>query len=225
MKVEIWSDVVCPFCYIGKKRFEQAVEDFPHPDQLEVEWKSFQLDPTVENNGDQNLTEHLAKSKGISIENARQMQQRVVSMAEEEGLQFNFDKAVVANSFDAHRLIKFARDRGKGNEMAEALFRAYFTDGKNIGDMKSLVDLAEELGLDPTEAENVLQSQKYANNVKHDIQVASGMDIRGVPFFLFDRKYAISGARETEIFLKALKQSWNESLQEQSEEQSEPSNE
>lgn len=225
MKVEIWSDVVCPFCYIGKKRFEQAVEDFPHPDQLEVEWKSFQLDPTVENNGDQNLTEHLAKSKGISIENARQMQQRVVSMAEEEGLQFNFDKSVVANSFDAHRLIKFARDRGKGNEMAEALFRAYFTDGKNIGDMKSLVDLAEELGLDPTEAENVLQSQKYANNVKHDIQVASGMDIRGVPFFLFDRKYAISGARETEIFLKALKQSWNESLQEQSEEQSEPSNE
>ncbi len=213
MKVEIWSDVMCPFCYIGKRRFEQALEEFEYADELDIQWKSFQLNPDMETDPDLNINEYLADTKGWSPEQARQMNQRVTNMAEEVGLEYNMDQAVVANSFDAHRLVQFAKTQGKGDNMEEALFRAYFTDGKNIADHETLVSLASDIGLDTDQAKEALTSDEYANQVKHDIQIAQSMEVRGVPFFLFHRKYAISGARETEVFLKALKQSWNEWLQ------------
>lgn len=209
MKVEIWSDVMCPFCYIGKRRFEHALKNFEHSDEVEIIWRSFQLNPDMETDADANINEYLAEVKGWSLDQARQMNQRVTNMAADEGLEYNMEQAVVANSYDAHRLVQFAKDHGKGDEMEELLFKSYFTDGKNIADHQTLVNLADQIGLDPAEAENVLQSNKYSNAVDHDIQLAKNINITGVPFFLFDRRFAISGAQETEAFLKALKQTWD----------------
>lgn len=213
MKVEIWSDVMCPFCYIGKRRFEQALDQFEYADDIKVEWKSFQLNPDMETDPDLNINDYLADVKGWSPEQAQQMNQRVTDMAAEMGLEYNMDEAVVANSFDAHRLVQFAKDYNKGSEAEEALFRAYFTEGKNIADHGTLAKIADDIGLDGDKVTNMLDSDQYANAVKHDIQIASGMNIQGVPFFVFGRKYAVSGARETSVFLKALKQSWNEWMQ------------
>lgn len=209
MKVEIWSDVMCPFCYIGKRRFENALKDFGYPDQVKVVWRSFQLNPDMETDPDTNINEYLAEAKGWSLEQAQQINQRVTNMAADEGLEYNMDQAIVANSYDAHRLVQCAKDRGKGDEMEEALFKAYFTEGKNTADHDTLIDLAESVGIDPTEAASILQGEKYSNAVDHDIQLAKNINITGVPFFLFDRRFAISGAQETEAFLKALKQTWN----------------
>jgi len=217
MKVEIWSDVMCPFCYIGKRRFEQALENFEYADRIEIEWRSFQLNPDMETDPEANINEYLAETKGWSIEQAAQMNKRVSDMASDVGLQYHMDQAVVANSFDAHRLIQFAKTRDKGDQAEETLFQAYFTEGKNIAGNETLVSIAEEIGLDPDDSHAILESDQFSNTVTHDIQVASSMNIRGVPFFLFDRKYGISGAQETDYFLKALKQSWNEWLEEQEE--------
>lgn len=210
MKVEIWSDVMCPFCYIGKRRFEQALEQFNHSSDIQIEWRSFQLNPGMETDPDASINEYLAESKGWSLDQARQMNQRVTNMAKDVGLTYDFDQAVVANSFDAHRLIQFAKTVDKGNEAEEALFHAYFTDGKNIADYQTLADIASEIGLDADDTKAVLNSDQFANAVKHGIEIASGLDIQGVPFFLFNRKYAISGAQETEMFLKALNKAFGE---------------
>ena len=217
MKVEIWSDVMCPFCYIGKRRFESALENFEYNNEVEVTWRSFQLNPDMETDPDANINEYLADAKGWSLDQARQMNKRVTDMAADEGLEYNMEQAVVANSYDAHRLVQFAKDRGKADETEESLFKAYFTEGKNIADHQTLITLAEGIGIDPTEAKSILESDKYANAVNHDIQLAQNINITGVPFFLFDRKFAVSGARETEVFLKALKQSWNAKVQDQQE--------
>lgn len=214
MKVEIWSDVMCPFCYIGKRRFEKALQNFEYADEVEIVWRSFQLNPDLETNPDANINEYLAEAKGWSVEQARQMNKRVTDMAAEEGLEYNMEQAVVANSYDAHRLVQFAKDRGKATEMEEALFKAYFSEGENTADHATLINLSEHIGIDPTEAKSILDDDKYANAVNHDLQLAQNINITGVPFFLFDRKFAVSGARETEVFLKALKQSWNAQLQE-----------
>lgn len=213
MKVEIWSDVMCPFCYIGKRRLEQALENFEYADEVDIQWKSFQLNPAMETNPDININDYLAEAKGWSPEQARQMNERVTRMAAETGLEYHMEQAVVANSFDAHRLIQFAKTQDKANKAEEALFRAYFTEGKNIADHETLRVIAGHIGLDSDEVYEILESGQYADRVKHDVHIAKTLDIRGVPFFLFNRKYAISGARETEVFLKALKQSWNDWLQ------------
>lgn len=214
MKVEIWSDIMCPFCYIGKRRFEKALDQFEYADEVEIIWRSFQLNPDMETDPDVNINEYLAEAKGWSLQKAQQMNQRVTDMAAEEGLEYNMDQAVVANSFDAHRLIQFAKEHNKADEAEEVLFRSYFTEGKNIADHDTLSAIASEIGLDADETREVLQSNQFDNQVKHDIEIASGINIRGVPFFLFNRKFAVSGARESEIFLKALKQSWNKWLEE-----------
>ncbi|HKK47356.1 MAG TPA: DsbA family oxidoreductase [Balneolaceae bacterium] len=210
MKVEIWSDVMCPFCYIGKRRFEQALEKFDHNTDIKIEWRSFQLNPSMQTNPDASINEYLADAKGWSVDQARQMNQRVTNMAQEVGLTYDFDQAVVANSFDAHRLIQFAKTMDKGDQAEEALFHAYFTGGKNIADHETLMEIASEIGLEADDVEAVLESDQFANAVKHDIEIAKGLDIKGVPFYLFDRKYAVSGAQETEIFLKALNQAYGE---------------
>jgi predicted DsbA family dithiol-disulfide isomerase len=213
MKVEIWSDIVCPFCYIGKRHFEQALAEFEYAEDLDIQWKSYQLNPDMETNPELNINDYLTDTKGWSQEKIQQMNQQVTSMAEKVGLKYNMDQAIPANSFDAHRLIQFAKIEDKANEMEEALFRAYFTEGKNIADYDTLVSLASNIGLDGKQSREMLQSDQFSNQVNHDIHIAKAMNIQGVPFFLFDRKYAVSGARETEVFAKALAQSWNEWLQ------------
>ncbi|WP_145711402.1 DsbA family oxidoreductase [Chitinophaga japonensis] len=213
MKVEIWSDVMCPFCYIGKRRFENALQQFPHKDQVEVVWKSFQLNPDMPATVEQNIHEYLAEHKGWTVEYARQVNSQVTTMAADAGLQYNFDKAVVANSFDAHRFSHLAAKHGKGDAAEEALFKAYFTEGKNIADRQVLAQLGAGIGLDATEVSTALASNDYAAEVRRDVEEAAALGARGVPFFVIDRKYAVSGAQPEELFLEALQQSFTEQEQ------------
>jgi predicted DsbA family dithiol-disulfide isomerase len=210
MKVEIWSDVMCPFCYIGKRRFENALQHFEHKDEVEIEWKSFQLNPDLETSPDLNINQYLADVKGFTLDHARQMNDHVTQMAAEVGLTYNLDKAVVANSFNAHRFSHLAKKHGLGVEAEEQLFKAYFTNGKNIDDGDTLIELGTEIGLDAAEIKQVLESNAYADEVKHDIADAQYLGIRGVPFFVLNNKYAISGAQAVPVFEETLEKAFSE---------------
>ena len=210
MKVEIWSDVMCPFCYIGKRRFEKALEQFPGRDSIEVVWKSFQLNPAMKTEPGKNINQYLSEVKGWSLAQAKQANDYVTSMAKEVGLNYDFDKAVVANSFDAHRLVQLAKVNGKGDAMEEQLFKAYFTEGKNIADHDTLVQLAAAIGLDEEAVKKVLNSNEYADAVERDIYEAQQIGVRGVPYFVLNDRYAVSGAQATETFLGALNKAWGE---------------
>ncbi|WP_234734298.1 DsbA family oxidoreductase [Tellurirhabdus bombi] len=210
MKVEIWSDIMCPFCYIGKRKFEAALADFDHSDKIEIVWKSFQLNPDMETDPSKNINQYLAEAKGWSLDHAKQMNAHVTGMAKEVGLQYDFDKAVLANSFDAHRLIQLAKKHGKGDAIEERLFKAYFTEGENTADHQTLQRLGAEIGLDADEISQVLSSDQYAEAVDRDIYEARQVGVRGVPFFVFNQKYAVSGAQGSEVFLGALNKSFGE---------------
>lgn len=206
MKVEIWSDVVCPFCYIGKRRFEEALQGFEGREEVQVEWKSYQLNPGLEPVPGQSIHEYLAQHKGISPEHALQMNRQVEQMAAESGLSYQLDRCVVANTADAHRLIQYAKTLGKSDEMEEALFKAYFTDGKNLNLHEILLETAVSAGLPREDAARVLASNEFADQVELDAYEASQLGVRGVPFFVFDRKYGISGAQPLEVFERTFRQ-------------------
>lgn len=210
MKVEIWSDVMCPFCYIGKRKFESALKQFAHANQVEIEWKSFQLDPDLVSDASKTVHEYLAERKGWTVDYAKQVGSQVTDMAKAEGLEYNFDKAIVANSLNAHRIAHLAKTHQLGNELEEALFKAYFTEGKNIDDRQTLVDIAVSVGLNAAEVLNVLNSDQFSQEVQVDVLTAQQIGVRGVPFFVFDKKYAVSGAQPTDVFLGALEKTWNE---------------
>ncbi|WP_421876373.1 DsbA family oxidoreductase [Marinoscillum sp.] len=210
MKIEIWSDIVCPFCFIGKRRFEQALEVFDHQDELEIEWKSFQLNPNTVTNTEISVYDNLATHKGIPVEHARQMSDQVTEMAREVGLAYDFDRAVVANTFKAHQMLHFAKQHGLQNETKERLLKAYFTEGKNIDDTQTLMNLGEELGLNSNELKKSLESDQYAEAVRYDIYEAQQLRIQGVPFFVFNRKYGVSGAQHVDAFVQTLEKSYSE---------------
>ena len=210
MKVEIWSDVMCPFCYIGKRKFENALAQFEHKENVEIVWKSFQLNPSMKTVPGKSINQYLAEIKGWSVEQAKTMNDRVTGIAKAVGLHYDFDKAVVANSFDAHRLIQFAKTKGKGDAAEEALFKAYFTEGKNTADHAVLLDLAKSIGLAEAETKQVLDSDAFSTEVKFDIAHAQQIGVTGVPFFVLGNKYAISGAQESDVFLQALNTTWQE---------------
>ncbi|MBD1392693.1 DsbA family oxidoreductase [Mucilaginibacter glaciei] len=210
MKVEIWSDVMCPFCYIGKRRFEDALQQFAHKDEVEIEWKSFQLNPDMVTDPSVNINQYLADAKGWTLEYAKQMNNHVTEMAAEVGLHYNMDRAVVANSFNAHRFTHFAKKHGLGVEAEEQLFKAYFTDGKNMDDVDTLAQLGAELGLDAGEIKQTLATNAFADEVKHDIAEASYLGIRGVPFFVMSGKYAVSGAQAVPVFTETLEKAYSE---------------
>lgn len=213
MKVEIWSDIVCPFCYIGKRKFEKALEAFANKKQVEIVWKSFQLDPTTKAQPGKSVIASLAEKKGWTLEQSRQINQQVTGMAKEVGLEYQMEKAVIANTFDAHRLSHLAADKGLQDQMEERLFAAYFTEGKDIGDKDTLVALASEVGLDATEAADVLNLNTYSDKVQADIVEAQQVGVRGVPFFVFDNKYAVSGAQPSDVFAQVLSKVWEEHTQ------------
>ncbi len=208
MKIEIWSDVMCPFCYIGKKKFEKAFEQFPEKNNIQIEWKSFQLSPEMQTDPSKNIHQFLADHKGMSLQKAKDMNDQVTQMAAQAGLEYNFDKSIVANSFNAHRFAHFAKANNKQNEAEEVLFKAYFTDGKNIDDYATLIQLGAEIGLDTIVLKSALENGQYANDVKADIAEAHQVGVRGVPFFVFDRKLAVSGAQESATFLQTLETSF-----------------
>jgi predicted DsbA family dithiol-disulfide isomerase len=210
MQVEIWSDVMCPFCYIGKRRFEQALNQFPNQENIHITWKSFQLDPNIQHQNGKHIDQYLADAKGMPLAQAKQLNDQVTKMAAEVGLVYRFDLAVVANSFDAHRFAHLAAKHGLGDDAEEALFNAYFTEGKDISDHETLTRLGLDIGLDPIEVQSVLEGEMYADEVHRDIAEAQNLGIRGVPFFVLDRKYAVSGAQPVETFSGALKQAYAE---------------
>jgi len=184
MKIEIWSDIMCPFCYIGKRHLEKALETFSARDQVEIEWKSYQLDPTIPMSFEEpvGVYEYLADRKGWSLEQSEQMHERVVEMAATVGLKYNFDRAVVANSLYAHRVIQLAKQKGLGDAIEELFFRAYFTDGKDLASEDTLVALGEEVGLEAGEIHAAIASEELAYRVSQDIQEGVNLGVRGVPF-------------------------------------------
>lgn len=210
MKIEIWSDVMCPFCYIGKRKFETALKDFSEKEDIQIEWKSFQLSPDLVTDTEINVHEYLARHKGMSLSDATQMNRRVTEMARESGLEYNFDKTVVANSFNAHRFAHFAKNNGKQNEAEELLFKSYFTDGKNIDDYDTLVALGEEIGLDAKALRTALDDGSFADDVRKDIVEAQQIGVRGVPFFVLNRKYAVSGAQDVSVFAQTIEKAFEE---------------
>lgn len=211
MKIEVWSDYVCPFCYIGKRRLELALEQFPHKDQVEVEFKSFQLDPNTPKYSEQSIYEALATKFGTTEEQVREMNKGMIAQAADIGLTYNYDNMKPTNTFDAHRIAKFAKTVGKEKELTENLLHGYFTDSKNVGDLETLADIAEASGIDREKALEVLNDEKaFAVDVKNDQIIAQQLRITGVPFFVINQKYAISGAQPLETFTSALEKVWEE---------------
>jgi predicted DsbA family dithiol-disulfide isomerase len=208
MKVEIWSDIVCPFCYIGKRRFERALAEFGQKDKIEVIYRSFQLTPEVKTDPEISVVNHLAEKKGISVEKALEMTAYVGEQAALEGLEYNMDNAIVANTFRCHRLLYHALAQGLQLAMKERLLKAYFIEGKNIDDIPTLIALSEEIGV--TGAKAILENDSYSDEVKRDILNSKQLGIQGVPFFVFDRKYGVSGAQDSKVFLETIKQSFKE---------------
>ena len=208
MQIEIFSDVVCPWCYIGKRRFEEALSAFAHQDQVTVTYRSFQLDPSSPTTSELTLEQMLAAKYGRSIQQARAMNDRVSDLAATVGLDFRLQDAHPANTFRAHRLLHFAASQGLGNELTERLMRGYFSEGVRIGDRDELLRLAVEIGLDRSAAADVLDSDAFETEVRADIELARAFGATGVPFFVFDRKYAVSGAQETALFTEVLDQAW-----------------
>jgi predicted DsbA family dithiol-disulfide isomerase len=210
MKIEIWSDVVCPFCYIGKRKIEKALDKFPYKDKVEIEWKSFQLNPDQITDPTVSTLEHLSQSKGWSMDQTREVTSNVKNMAAAQGLEFDFEKAVVANTKNAHRLIHLAKESGKGGEMKERLLRAYFSEGKNVDDFATLISLGAEIGLAEVEVASMLESDRFEEAVDQDIYESRQIGVRGVPFFVLDRKFGISGAQADEVFDQTLEKAWTE---------------
>lgn len=210
LKIQIWSDIMCPYCYIGKRRIEGALAQFPNSANVEIEWKSFMLDANFIASEDDNMAEHLAKKYQKDKEWAQEMMDNMTQNAKNSGLDFHFEKAIMANSFNAHRLLHLAKKHNKSNELEELLFKAYLTDGQNVNDIAILSTLGIEAGIDKTEIDSVLHSDAYSEAVKQDIEMAQNIGVQGVPFFVFDNKYAVSGAQHVETFVNTLEKAWEE---------------
>ena len=210
LKIQIWSDIMCPFCYIGKRRIEEALILFEHKDAVAIEWKSFQLDATFKASADDNMVDHLAEKYGKEKDWAQGMLDNMTQNAKNAGLDFHFEKAILANSFNAHRLLHLAKKYHLANDLEELLFKAYLTEGKNINDNNTLKELGLSVGLNAVEIDEVLSSDAYGKDVKQDIQNANAIGVQGVPFFVFDNKYAVSGAQPATAFLEILQKAWDE---------------
>ncbi|MEK5467440.1 DsbA family oxidoreductase [Paenibacillus sp. FSL R7-0210] len=210
MRIDIWSDYACPFCYIGKRRLEHALSQFPGRDQVEVVFRSFQLDPNARTDETRDIHELLAGKYGMTRDKAKEMNAQLAEQAQGVGLEFNFDTIQSTNTFDAHRLSHYAATQGKAPQMTERLLRAYFTDTLNVGDHKVLAELAAEAGLDQAEVAAVLDSEAYSDQVEADIEAARQLNITGVPFFVFNNKYAVSGAQPGPVFTEVLDTVWAE---------------
>ncbi len=210
MKIEIWSDFACPFCYIGKKRFEAALNQFKHKDQVEVIYKAYQLNPNAPKYMSGSAYETFSKSHHMTIEQAKQRFEMISEHAKTVGLNFNYDRIQMTNTLDAHQLLKWANDHGKANLMMERLMAAYFTEGKNISDLNVLLEISADLGLDRKSAFQMLSDGHYKEAVERDQIEAREIGVQGVPFFVINRTYGVSGAQESTYFVKALEQIYHE---------------
>ena len=210
MKVEIWSDIACPWCYVGKRRFERALADFAQRDQVEVVWRSFELDPSAPPVREGSQAEHLAAKYRVSLAQAESMNANMTAQGKQEGLDFHFERVRIGNTFDAHRLIHFAGTHGLREAMVERLFRAYLSEGEELGDPEVLARLAADVGLDAGATQQMLAGSAFAEAVRSDEERARTFGISGVPFFAVDERYGVSGAQPPEVLLGAMGQVWAE---------------
>ena len=210
MNVDVWSDIACPWCFIGKRRFERALAAFAHRDEVSVTWHSYQLDPGLPDHYEGTELDYLASRKGLPRERVREMFDHVASVAAGEGLDYDFDSLVVANSRKAHELLHLAKEHGVAGAVKEALLSSHFEHAGDIGDVDLLVSLGVAAGLDAEEVREALSSGRYATAVQGDIEQARALGIQGVPFFVVDNRYGISGAQPSEFFSQALSQAWAE---------------
>ena len=213
MRIEVWSDVVCPWCYIGKRRLERALGDFEHADAVEVVYRSFELDPAAPRQATEPVAEVLARKYGGGVENARAMMARVTEVAAQEGLEYHLDRTLRGNTVDAHRLLHLALDehgpRAQGT-LKEALLAAYFTRVEDVADPEVLRDVAVGCGLDPARVDQVLTGDEYADAVREDVAQARALGATGVPFFVVDRRYGVAGAQPVEVLGEVLRRAWSD---------------
>lgn len=202
MKIEIWSDYACPFCYMGKVRLKKALDELGL--SADIEFKAFQLDPTMEEGVELNPVDNLASKYGVSREEAMNMIQQMVDMAKEDGLDYDFEALIETNTLRAHELMKYGEEMGKGEEMNEAIFKAHLIEGKHIGDIDSLVELGQSVGLNPVDTRKYLEKRPGLDKIKGDMEEARSLGINSVPFFVFNRKYALQGAQPVEVFKEVL---------------------
>jgi predicted DsbA family dithiol-disulfide isomerase len=210
LTVDIWSDVVCPWCYIGKRRFEAALSQFEHRDEVDVTWHSFELDPTAPPVQPGRTAERLAEKYGTTVQEAEQRQAEITALAAQEGLAYDLAESRSGNSFDAHRLTHLGGQHGLGNQVMERLMTAYFSEREPIGDRETLERLAVEAGLPADEVSALLAGDRLADAVRADEEAAVRLGIQGVPFFVLGRRYGLSGAQPADIMLQALRQTWDE---------------
>jgi predicted DsbA family dithiol-disulfide isomerase len=211
VRVEVWSDVICPWCYVGKRRFEAAAAELPDRDDLEVVWRSYELDPNAPRRRQGELVGHIARKYGISAEQARASQRRLTDLAAREGLEYHLEDAKPGNTLDAHRLLHWARGRGRQDALKERLLSAYLVEGEPIGEPATLVRLSSDVGFDPEEAAAVLAGDDYAEAVRDDEAEAAALGVTGVPFFVIDRRFGIAGAQDSSVFADALVRARDES--------------
>lgn len=210
MKITIWSDFVCPFCFIGQSHLDKALETFEHRDEVEIEYKSFLLMPDAKYVSGQDYAQTFAGMKGIPIEQAKAMLQQVTDMAKQSGVPIHYDKAKLASTYDAHRVFQYAKELGKGIEFFHRLYTAHFTDGEVISDEDTIVRLSEEIDLDGNEVRNIIRSKQNEDKITKDISDAGTVGVQGVPFFVINNKYAVSGAQPVEVFSQVLDKVWEE---------------
>ena len=211
MRIEIWSDVICPWCYIGKRRLEAALSNFAQRDSVQVVWRSFELDPNAPRQRPGTLEEMLAQKYRVSLQQAAAMNARVTAIAAEAGLEYRLGNARPGNTFGAHRLLHFADSKQLGDRAAERIMHGYFSEGLEVGERAALARLAPEFGIAESEALAVLESDTWSADVRADEARAAALGVSGVPFFLFDGKTAITGAQPVEAFAEALQRAWGNS--------------
>lgn len=210
MKITIWSDFVCPFCFIGESHLDKALESFSHAKDVEIEYKSFLLMPDAHYVPGQNYAETFSSMKGVPLEQAEAMLKQVTDMAKNSGVEINYDKAKLTSTYDAHRVFQYAKEQGKGNEFFNRFYAAHFTEGEVLSDTETVVRLAEDVGLDGVQVRKVMESKEHTDQVTNDISEARSVGVQGVPFFVIDNKYAVSGAQPVEVFNQVLDKVWEE---------------
>ncbi|MCS1352553.1 DsbA family oxidoreductase [Mechercharimyces sp. CAU 1602] len=212
MQIEVWSDFVCPFCYIGKRKLEKALRNFEHREKVNIVFRSFELNPYAPKEGDETFAEIIAAKYGVSLEQAQAMCANMAAQAKQEGLDYRFETMIPHNTFDAHRLLHYAADHGKMDEMSERLYCAFFTESKDIADHNTLIDIAVEMDLDGSDVLDMLTSDQYTVKVRDDEALGSKLGVKGVPYFIFAQKYAVSGAQSVTVFEEVLDKAWSENV-------------
>jgi predicted DsbA family dithiol-disulfide isomerase len=210
LRVDIWSDIACPWCYIGKRRFEAALQDFPQKDQVELVWHSFELDPSAPVGNPQPMRDALARKYGRTPAQAQEMMDSMTGTAAGEGLEYHFEKTRLTNTFLAHQLLHLVAEHGQQDDMKERLLRAYMSEGQDVSELETLVALAQDVGLNASEVRAALKGGQYAQAVRQDEAQAQALGISGVPFFVLGGKYGVSGAQSADVLRGALDQVWAE---------------